>query len=318
MYFSIIIPVYNTEKYLSICVDSILTQNFSDFEVVLVDDGSKDGSPEICDCYAKQDNRIKVIHKSNGGQSTARNVGIREAVGKYLVFLDSDDFISDNCFLNTLYENINDEPDIVAFRYVKYYENRIDDCGISMAGIDTIDIEKVVCSLVAKDAFFCSCWSKIVKRQIVEENAIFFDENLSCEDMDWYYRVVLKSKTMRVIDKPFINYRQRPGSVTAVFKEKSIRDYIFTIGKWEKEFGEIRNEEYKTVLMSSLAKLYCNLLISYSRNRKQARLFKKDIFAFKKLLKFDSNPRTKKISLFSRCFGLNITCLMLSFLSKAR
>ena len=96
MYFSIIVPVYNVEKYLRECIDSILCQTFTDFELILVDDGSKDESGKICDEYAEKDNRIKVIHKENGGQSTARNCGVKESSGKYIVFLDSDDFISED------------------------------------------------------------------------------------------------------------------------------------------------------------------------------------------------------------------------------
>lgn len=93
MLFSIIVPVYNVEKYLNQCVDSILNQSCKDFELILVDDGSTDGSSAICDDYAKKDNRVKVIHKENGGQTSARNAGVDIAVSQYLVFIDSDDWV---------------------------------------------------------------------------------------------------------------------------------------------------------------------------------------------------------------------------------
>ena len=99
MFFSIVVPVYNVEKYLKECIDSILSQTFTDFELILVDDGSKDESPLICDEYAQKDERIKVIHKPNGGQAEARNVGTETAAGQYIIYIDSDDFIIENTFL---------------------------------------------------------------------------------------------------------------------------------------------------------------------------------------------------------------------------
>ena len=100
--FSIIVPVYKAEKYISECVDSVLAQTFEDFELILADDGSPDRCPEICDEYAKKDSRIKVIHKENGGASSARNSGIDAACGEYIIFLDSDDYWEENYTLQRL------------------------------------------------------------------------------------------------------------------------------------------------------------------------------------------------------------------------
>lgn len=318
MLFSIIVPVYNVEKYLNECVDSILCQTFSDFELILVDDGSTDSSGNICDQYAQENHRVKVIHKQNGGQSTARNIGVKNALGQYAVFLDSDDFISDKNFFLDLNEKINDNTDIVVFRYNKYYNDRIDDCGISLKNLDTSNKNIFLQQLVNRDAFFCSCWSKCTRMSILKENNIIFDENLCCEDMDWYYNVVSHTQNFEVIDKPYINYRQRENSVTSTFKKKSFTDYIFTINKWKKEFEQITDSSLKETMLSSLAKLYCNLLISYSANSKQLKAEKKQIFAFKQLLKYNLNPRTKIISLFTKFLGLNITCLILKILQKVR
>ena len=99
MFFSVIVPVYNVEKYLKECVDSILKQTFTDFELILVDDGSTDNSPALCDEFAKNDSRVKVIHNKNGGASVARNTGMKAAQGRYLINIDSDDyFLSDDVF----------------------------------------------------------------------------------------------------------------------------------------------------------------------------------------------------------------------------
>ena len=119
MFFSVIVPVYNVEKYLSECVDSILSQTFTNFELILVNDGSKDGSGAICDAYAQKDGRVKVIHKENGGQSSARNCGVEVATGKYAIFIDSDDFFVTNTFFAELKDKLDDDTDVVVFRYYK-------------------------------------------------------------------------------------------------------------------------------------------------------------------------------------------------------
>ena len=125
MFFSIILPIYNVEKYLKECVDSTQAQTFKDFEIILVDDGSKDSSPAICDELASQDDRIKVIHKPNGGQSTARNMGLENAEGKYIIYLDSDDFITSETFFEDVYNKIQEtDSDIVLYKYSKYFEAR--------------------------------------------------------------------------------------------------------------------------------------------------------------------------------------------------
>ncbi|MGN0502455.1 MAG: glycosyltransferase family 2 protein, partial [Ruminococcus sp.] len=122
--FSVIIPVYNVQKYLDECVDSVLNQTYSNFEIILVDDGSTDRSPRICDCYAKKDDRIKVIHKENGGLSSARNCGIRAMTGDYVLFLDSDDFWDNKKALDSLSKIIYEESaDVVCYGYKEFDEN---------------------------------------------------------------------------------------------------------------------------------------------------------------------------------------------------
>ncbi len=318
MFFSVIIPVYNVEKYLSECVDSVLGQTFTDFELILVDDGSKDTSGALCDEYAAKDARVKVIHKENGGQSTARNIGVDASGGQYVLFLDSDDFIRDNRFFEDVHAAIEEDTDIVVYRYVKHYEDRVDECGISLADIDPTDKVAFLSELVRRDAFFCSCWSKCTRLAILKDNAIQFDTSLSCEDMDWYYNVVFKAQHFKVIDKPYIAYRQRENSVTSSFNKKSIKDNIYTIDTWARRFEGIEDERQREVLFASLAKLYCNLLISYARHSAKLRDEKKAIFSFGYLLQYDLNPRTKIIARFARVFGLNITCLLLNILDKVR
>ena len=226
--------------------------------------------------------------------------------------------IADTNFLTDLKTAIKPDTDVVVFRYCKYYGDRTDECGISLNNITCENKTDFLKELVSRDAFFCSCWSKTTRLSLLKENGIVFDEGLSCEDMDWYYNVVSHAKSFEVIDKPYIYYRQRENSVTSTFKKKSITDYIATIEKWHDKLNQLSDEAEREVLLSSLAKLYCNLLISYSKNSKHLKTEKKQIFAFKSLLKYNLNPRTKIISKFSKIFGLNITCIVLKILQKVR
>lgn len=121
---SFIVPVYKVEKYLNQCVDSLLCQTFKDFEVILVDDGSPDGSPAICDSYAEKDERVRVLHKENGGLSDARNVGIMMAKGEYIIFVDSDDFwINEHCLEDIVNSENFDEFDMLGFNGSYYFPN---------------------------------------------------------------------------------------------------------------------------------------------------------------------------------------------------
>ena len=120
---SVIVPIYNVEKYLDRCVGSIINQTYKNLEIILVDDGSPDNCPQMCDDYAKKDSRIKVVHKENGGLSDARNAGMKVATGEYVSFIDSDDYISLD-FYETLLETIVDnDSDIVECSVVKFYED---------------------------------------------------------------------------------------------------------------------------------------------------------------------------------------------------
>lgn len=319
MLFSIVVPVYNVEKYIKECIDSVLSQTCINFELILVDDGSKDLSGAICDEYAAKDSRIKVIHKENGGQSTARNAGLSVASGDYVFFMDSDDFLTYNGFFDDIYKTMDENTDIVIFRYQKYYnEQKVVPVGTEFSKMNYSNSDELLYELVKHDTFYCSCWTKFIKTSILKDNNIIFDESLCCEDMDWYYQVVQRAKEFKVLDKICINYRQREGSVTAVFKKKSVTDFIFTIDKWINVFGDLENSKRKEVLLSSLAKLYCNLLIVYSIHYKDLKNEKEKIYSLKKLLKHNLNPRTSKIYLFYRFFGIALTCTIIRIINKAR
>jgi len=228
MLFSIIIPVYNVEKYLNQCIDSVLAQDFTDYEVILVDDGSTDTSSAICDDYAKKFTQIKVIHKTNGGLSDARNFGIKEAQGDYLMFLDSDDFWNGRNILTEIHNIIKgNNPDLIITGYTLYFSEHNKKLSTDFSLIKELKTDFIEDSyyLVHNDFYeFLAC-NKIVKRNIIINNNIFFPKGKFSEDMPWNYKLVDFIKKYSVYKNNFYYYRQnREGQITGNIKIKNVED----------------------------------------------------------------------------------------------
>ena len=177
MLFSVIVPIYKIEKYLPRCIDSVLNQTFGDFELILVDDGSPDNCPKICDDYASRDKRIKVIHKQNGGLVSARQAGIKEAVGDYVFHLDGDDAICEDA-LESAYKIIAEmHPDIVSFSYrtcVDGEQGDIVDDLLEEGLYNKSDIEeKIFPNLLSNENMehlFYFLWGKAIKRELAAKH----------------------------------------------------------------------------------------------------------------------------------------------------
>ena len=180
MLISIIIPVYNSEKYLKECLNSVLLQTFRDFEVILVNDGSSDSSGEICDYFVASDSRFNVYHKENGGVSAARNFGIEKANGQWVCFVDSDDFVGKDFLLD--FKNLEDDSSIDL--YVQGYTELRDGCSPKLKPIIDGDY---ISDNIGNELFFLekktfmveNPWGKLFKRQILVDQLLRFDENLS-------------------------------------------------------------------------------------------------------------------------------------------
>lgn len=322
MLFSIILPIYNVEGYLKQCIESILNQTFQDYEIILVDDGSTDNSPFICDQFAKIDSRIKVLHRKNGGQADARNAGTKEAQGEYIVYIDSDDFVLTNDFLNKIALKTAKMPDIIMYKYQKYFDfsGQLEDCRFSYKkAIEAKDYISQIGLLVEADAFYGMAWIKAIKRSVIATNNIEFDINLVCEDMDWNYNLITNSRSMELIDESFIAYRQREGSVTSTLKLKNLTDFIYTLEKWSTEIEHKENAELKEILYGTLAKYYSNLLVVYSRIRdKQKVAYKRQIMELAWLLNYSMNNRPRKIKKVYQIFGFDLTILILKIIDRIK
>lgn len=208
---SIIVPIYNVEQYLEKCINSILNQTYTNLEIILVDDGSPDNSGKICDEYAKKDNRIKVIHKENGGISSARNTGLKVARGAYVGFIDSDDYIEKDMY-EILYTNLKKESaDISICSCYEVYKDRIT-C-TKKQGVYTVMMpEETIMKMNSFGYFGVGLWDKLYKMELFQN----MEFPIGKKSEDWYviYKLVDKAKRIVYESVPKYYYRQRNDSLS--------------------------------------------------------------------------------------------------------
>ncbi len=221
-FFSLILPCYNVEKYVERCVRSILEQDFEDYEIILVDDGARDSTPEICDRLAAQDGRICVIHKENGGLSSARNAGLAAAAGEYVWFIDSDDWIEPDA-LKTLHCVCTDgSAEIVKFGYFRADGEKKHAPALVSPGVyegeSLAELRRDAC--VKPSRYGLSAWSHVYRRSFLEQHGLsFVSERIVCsEDYLFNLTALEKVQHLQVIEAPLYTYELRPGSLTQSYK----------------------------------------------------------------------------------------------------
>lgn len=207
---SVIVPVYNVEKYLNRCIKSIVNQTYRDLEIIIVNDGSTDHCGEICDKWREKDKRIKVIHKENGGLSDARNTGMKVATGNYIAFVDSDDWIEPLMYETLMKVLIANKSDIVScgFRKVQKEEPRKES---SEHQLIQYDAESALEAMITEKGMHQVVWNKLYKRELVEE--ILFEKGKYNEDEFWSYQVIGRVKKVTAIKNIYYNYFQRDNSI---------------------------------------------------------------------------------------------------------
>lgn len=226
---SIIIPVYNVEKYLAKCIESVINQTYHNLEILLIDDGSTDRSGMICEEYQKKDKRVKTFHKKNAGVSSARNIGIKNANGKYLIFVDSDDHLEQN-MIETLYNNlINNNVDIsICEYYIEYEDGKIEKRHNKEDGL-ILDKEEFY-KYILKDEYFGGyLYNKLIKRELIynEKNVILFDENIHiCEDLVYICQVAQNMDKAYYTTIPYYYYMQRQNSALKnIYSKKQLSNF---------------------------------------------------------------------------------------------
>ena len=318
MLFSIIVPVYKVEDCLCECVDSILGQNYSDFEVILVDDGSPDKCPEICDRYASADRRVKAIHKQNGGLSDARNVGIRAARGEYLIFVDSDDALTADAL-----ENIADctigNPDVIITELYNTTDMRLDRIHPEklFSSPEKKDKSSVISFVFEQKEHTWASVQYIVKKRMVEKNALSFEVGYYHEDMAWTPRLFAYIQNVAFYNKIwYVRRMDREGSITYSASYKKINDALtLLVNEIHSNVYSKMNSKNKTIiyrrLVGSIFSTLNRCACCTDEERNQIADYMKthfDVFQYTRKLKH------KVIVVFARLFGMRSALKLLTLI----
>lgn len=242
---SVIVPVYNVEPYLEKCLNSLVKQTLKDIEIIVVNDGSPDNSQKIIDEFAKKYKQITSYIKENGGLSDARNYGIEKAHGKYIAFLDSDDYVKENMYMEMYNKAINGNYDMVVCDLNYVYEDKIVYVSSNIKK-DTDDIKKVMLNI------YPAAWNKIFKKELFDKD-IRFKKNVWFEDVEFIYRLLPYIQNIGVIHEPYNQYVQRAGSITNTINKKLYHyidnwNGIISFYKEKKIYGKYKQElEYSYV-----------------------------------------------------------------------
>lgn len=298
---SVIVPVYNAERYISLCIEKILKQTYNDFELILVDDGCTDKSGQICDIYAQKDKRIKVVHKKNGGVSSARNRGIQEATSKFISFIDADDEVNENYLSHLMAEN---KADLVVsgLTYVQTTKN-ISNIPTSFYSIDINEIGKIIPELEYKLLLNGPC-QKRFKKEILNLNGICFNTDISHgEDTLFVLQYMQYVSSINVCQYSDYLYNQSiQGSLTKSHA-KYIEAYCFAEEMYKLrlqmyERFKIENEEYRSYLQALYQEyLFVSVYaLYYHKVKKSERLeFLKKVYASSEKLIYKANTKKKNI-----------------------
>lgn len=223
---SVIVPVYNVEAYLARCVDSILAQSFADFELILVNDGTRDGSVSIMEEYARRDGRVRLVHKQNGGLSSARNAGLDVAGGEYVIFIDSDDWIAPELFADAVRAAEKTGATQVLWNYRRVWDDHEEGAYLPFRD-EVIDLGKLGLARYFYDYFMPyrhgqEAWSKLYRMNVIRENQLLFEPNheIFAEDTLFGAKYLMHTKKIAALAKPYVYYYQRADSIMAAGKPR--------------------------------------------------------------------------------------------------
>ena len=249
---SIIIPVYNVEKYIRKCLESVINQTYKNIEIIIVNDGSRDNSRKIIEEYLL-DKRIEIIDKINEGQSSARNLGLKEAKGTYIYFLDSDDYIDKNTIEYLVNEMEQSKLDCLIHGILKESEKQIKEIKVINSNIEKLLTGREYLNLAFDNNIFRpEVWNKFYKKEIILKNNIKFIEGKKYEDFLFSLLYILKCSRVKIIQNPFYHYLQREGSTTHKLDRKIIDDILWMVKQVEIEL----NKDFLTLLENKNFRVY--------------------------------------------------------------
>lgn len=303
---SVITPVYNVEKYLRECVDSVLLQTYKNYEIILVDDGSTDASGEICDEYAGVHPRVKVIHKANGGLSDARNTGLKNAKGEYVYFLDSDDYIVPDAFQKLVDISTKEQSDFVFFDAASFLdENRSYDIPQRYVRKRKYETQKgadVLQDLLQVKDYHSAVPLCFIRKNLLENAKLEFVDGILYEDMIFTYKVHMLSSAVSHCYESLYHRRYRDDSIMTTKKNKKYFDSACTVYEDVLSFSRNENKIHLLVAKKYIAKCAFNVFNNYEKLNKQDKVkSKKRLQDIKCLILKDNAYNDKALKL--RCYG---------------
>jgi len=316
---SVIIPVYNVKPYLERCVRSVLNQTYQDLEIILVDDGSTDGSGDLCDQIAADEPRIRVVHQQNQGLSGARNTGIREASGKYVVFLDSDDewLLPDG--IETLLQQ-KELADLIIFKRVDIWKNdtRITCADYDLESIARMpDTQTIFSYLVKKQQLQISACFLLVRRQMLLDHDIFFPLGMYSEDVFWSMHLWQHAQTVRFTNLNLYGYNHREASIstTATIRSYHSYDQIFTYWKALCDEGCKNAAAIRAYLANMwVSRGYAYYSMADSDKPEALRILQKHT----DLLNYSQTPKSKRVQKMVPLIGVKNTVTVLGWYWRLR
>ncbi len=272
---SIIVPVYNVEKYLDKCIESIVNQTYDNLEIILVDDGSTDNSGQMCEDWARKDNRIKVIHKKNGGLSDARNVGIENASGAYIGMVDSDDIIAATMFEDLYKGIISNDGDIAQCLMYKFNEHNDVSFPKSSSLCEVYTCYDAIINLLIENKFSVTCPNLLLKSGIAKK--IKFEIGRRNEDILWSFRTFSLAENIVYLNKYLYGYYQRSGSIMhSDYSDKNF-DELYALQQRASEIKEKIPELYSLAVRGYIGNImyHYQSLCRSNKNEKQIAFQKK-------------------------------------------
>jgi glycosyltransferase involved in cell wall biosynthesis len=315
--FSVIIPIYNIEDYINECIKSVLEQTYSDFEIILVDDGSTDDSSSICDEFSNKYENITVLHKRNGGLSSARNEGVKLAKGDYLLFVDGDDFI-DHEALKNMNNIINENPgvDLICGKFFNYFP----DGSLDYEDFDFPYIDKNTNGIDALTALFAEVpviiWSAcrtIYRRDYFVNNGFHFEEGITSEDLELVPKIYMRAKSVTTCNSPFYYYRQnRENSIINTINSKRFYDIFRIIKSHIRMIQEGNtNKNFNDQFLKELANIYARYVVLVMKVPIEERNQVIDkMEELKWILKYSTGIRGTYVSISTKLMGMYLTSVL--------
>lgn len=321
---SVIIPVYNVENYVCQCVDSVLHQQLDNLEIILVNDGSPDNCPQICNEYAEKYPFIRALHKENGGLSDARNEGLKAATGDYVMFMDSDDWWNSHVSVQKMLMTVQNHSDIEMFLFTSYdyiegegYFQRNEHRHFQSINVSTV--KDYYQSLLDNGNMEVSANTKILRRSFLIDNQLFFTPNLLSEDNEWMIRVLRKAKYIDKIIEPLYLCRMgRADSITNTIKKKNIVDLLSIVQGSLDYYSHHDNEIKEQELCFASYLWFCALGLANRLNNEELQEVKPLFKNTSSVCAYSNSQKTKLSNTVYKICGFNLTVKILGAYLKRK